>query len=99
VLGLAMPLFFGVVVFTPSTAGYSASVVASGRCPACRGELPPGRKACSGRCRAFLSRQRQAEARQARDRQLRALLRAALNLLEKGGSDWTLGRSSLSYSD
>jgi hypothetical protein len=38
-------------------------------------------RACSARCRVALSRQRQEEARRARDAKLRALLEAALRRL------------------
>lgn len=44
-------------------------------CPVCRGPMPEGRKsACSGRCRARLSRQRKAQAREERDHQLQRLV-------------------------
>ena len=45
--------------------------------------LRPRQRVCSGRCRAELSRRRQAGARQARDEQVRALLLAALALMGK----------------
>ena len=48
-------------------------------CPICDKPLRPRQRVCSGRCRAELSRQ--AEARQARDEQVRALLLAALALM------------------
>ena len=45
------------------SAAARAPVVGSSRpCPGCGGILPEGRKACSGKCRAALSRQRRAEA-------------------------------------
>jgi len=53
------------------------------RCPVCGNSLRPRQRVCSGRCRAELSRRRQAEARQARDEQVRALLLAALALMGK----------------
>jgi predicted nucleic acid-binding Zn ribbon protein len=55
------------------------------RCPVCGNSLRPRQRVCSGRCRAELSRRRQAEARQARDEQVRALLLAALALMGKDG--------------
>jgi predicted nucleic acid-binding Zn ribbon protein len=57
---------------------------ADGRlCPVCDKPLRTRQRVCSGRCRAELSRRRQAEARQARDEQVRALLLAALALMGK----------------
>ena len=53
------------------------------RCPICGEPLKPRQRVCSGRCRAELSRRRQAQARQARDEQVRALLLAALALMGK----------------
>jgi len=64
-------------------AGYTASVVASGRCPACQGELPPGRKACSGKCRALLSRERRAESYRRREQGLEA----RVQVLEKANRE------------
>ncbi len=52
-------------------------------CPVCGEPLKPRQRVCSGRCRAELSRRRQAQARQARDEQVRALLLAALALVGK----------------
>ncbi len=52
-------------------------------CPICDKPLRPRQQVCSGRCRAELSRRRQAQARQARDEQVRALLLAALALMGK----------------
>ena len=53
---------------------------------------PRGKRACSGKCRAVLSRRRKDEARQTRDREIRGLLVQAERLLapartrlEKGG--------------
>src|SRR5712691_760802 len=56
------------------------------RCPVCSDLLRPRQRVCSGRCRAELSRRRQAEARQARDQEVRALLLSALALIGKGGA-------------
>jgi predicted nucleic acid-binding Zn ribbon protein len=53
------------------------------RCPICGEPLKPRQRVCSGRCRAELSRRRSAEARQARDEQVRVLLLAALTLMAK----------------
>src|SRR4029450_5774491 len=50
-------------------------------CPACGKALTPRQRACSGRCRAALSRRRQDRAREARDQELRQLLKAALRML------------------
>jgi predicted nucleic acid-binding Zn ribbon protein len=55
------------------------------RCPICGRLLRARQRVCSGRCRAELSRRRQAEARQARDQAVRALLLAALDLIGKDG--------------
>jgi len=55
------------------------------QCPVCGTTLRPRQQACSGRCRAERSRRRQAEARQARDEAVRALLLAALHLVGKDG--------------
>jgi len=54
-------------------------------CPVCGESLKPRQRVCSGRCRAELSRRRQAQARQARDQQIRELLVAALDMLAKDG--------------
>jgi len=53
------------------------------RCPVCSELLTPRQRVCSGRCRAELSRRRQANVRQARDQAVRALLIAALDLIDK----------------
>jgi len=53
-------------------------------CPACgRALRGRPRKACSGKCRAAISRRRQAQAQAAREEDLRAQLQAALDLLNK----------------
>jgi predicted nucleic acid-binding Zn ribbon protein len=54
-------------------------------CTVCGNPLRPRQQVCSGRCRAELTRRRQAEARQARDQEVRALLLAALDLIGKDG--------------
>jgi predicted nucleic acid-binding Zn ribbon protein len=57
-----------------------------GSCPVC-GVLLTGRKdqeTCSPRCRAKRHRERQAEARAARDAEIRRLLEAALRLVDGG---------------
>lgn len=51
------------------------------RCPVCDNPLRARQQVCSGRCRAELSRRRKADARQARDEQVRAFLLAALALM------------------
>ena len=70
----------------PPAAAARAPVAATVRpCPACGKALTSGQNtACSGKCRAELSRRRRAENRQQRDQALRALLEAALNRLEDG---------------
>ena len=72
----------------PETA--RAPVVASprGTCEACRAPMAArkGKRACSGKCRARLSRREQDAARRRRDQEIRALLEAALRTLEKGPS-------------
>jgi len=55
------------------------------RCPICGEPLRPRQRVCSGRCRAELSRRRQAQLRHARDQQIRELLVAALALMGKDG--------------
>ena len=55
------------------------------RCPICDHPLRARQRVCSGRCRAELSRRRQAAVRQARDQAVRALLLAALDLIGKDG--------------
>jgi predicted nucleic acid-binding Zn ribbon protein len=52
-------------------------------CPICGEPLRPRQRVCSSRCRAELSRRRQAEARRTRDEQVRVLLFAALALMGK----------------
>jgi len=53
-------------------------------CAVCSGPVPAGRReACSGRCRAVLSRERRQARRHHRDEELLALLRRALRLLEE----------------
>jgi predicted nucleic acid-binding Zn ribbon protein len=51
-------------------------------CPACGKPLTRRQRACSGRCRAILSRRRYDRAREAGDQKLRQLLKAALRMLE-----------------
>jgi len=66
----------------PERAGLSATVVPS--CPSCGGPLPPGRRICSARCLASLSRSRRAEPQTARDAEVRRLLEGALRVLDGG---------------
>ena len=51
-------------------------------CPVCKGPMT-GRKisACSGKCRAALSRKRKAEALEERERRVQRLLQEAVRLL------------------
>jgi hypothetical protein len=61
-------------------------VVGSRRCPVCQEVDLTGRQtACSASCRRERTRQRETAARQARDREIRALLETALRKLEEGG--------------
>jgi hypothetical protein len=60
-------------------------VIGSGRCSVCEVvELRGRQTVCSAACRRERSRRREAERRQARDREIAALLEAALRKLEKG---------------
>ena len=53
-------------------------------CIACQSPLSARqRTACSGKCRAVLSRRHRAQGREARDQEIRALLEAALRKLEE----------------
>ena len=53
-------------------------------CRGCGGPLVGRQRvACSSRCRATVSRQREAETRRARDTAIRSLLRAALERLRE----------------
>jgi predicted nucleic acid-binding Zn ribbon protein len=45
-----------------------------------------GKRACSAKCRAVLSRRRRDDDRAARDREVRTLLETALRTLGKGAS-------------
>jgi predicted nucleic acid-binding Zn ribbon protein len=69
---------------------YVSPVVASPRaaCEACRAPMAArtGKRACSGKCRAVLSRRRREDVHDARDQEIRALLAAALTKLGKGAS-------------
>jgi predicted nucleic acid-binding Zn ribbon protein len=62
-----------------------APVIASPRasCEACGARMAErkGKRACSGKCRAVLSRRRRDDVRDGRDREVRALLEAALRTL------------------
>jgi hypothetical protein len=61
-------------------------VIGSRRCPVCQEVDLTGRQtACSASCRRERTRQRETAARQARDREIRALLEAALEKLQEGG--------------
>jgi predicted nucleic acid-binding Zn ribbon protein len=56
------------------------------RCPVCQAVDLTGRQTvCSTRCRRARTRQRERAARQARDREIRALLEMALRKVEEGG--------------
>jgi len=59
-------------------------VLASRTCPVCStAPIHARQEVCSGKCRAARSRQRKAEARRARDGEIRALLEAALEKLQE----------------
>jgi len=58
-----------------------------GACPGCGGPLKGRQKTCSGKCRAAVSRRKQAAAQAERERQIRELLQAALLLLDPGEED------------
>jgi predicted nucleic acid-binding Zn ribbon protein len=59
-------------------------VLASRTCPVCLKTPLTGRQeVCSGKCRVARSRQRKAEARRARDVEIRGLLEAALEKLRE----------------
>ena len=56
------------------------------RCPVCQTVDLTGRQTvCSARCRRTRFRQRETAARQAREQEIRALLKMALRTLEEGG--------------
>ncbi len=57
-------------------------------CPVCKGPMAEQKEsACSGRCRAALSRRMRAEAQEERERRMQALLRETLRLLKHEGED------------
>jgi hypothetical protein len=66
----------------------SEAVVGSSQCSSCGAEVGPERKGvcCPARVGTAQHRRRQNEAREARDRETRALLEAALRKLEEGSS-------------
>ncbi len=58
------------------------------RCPVCKGPMAEQKEsACSGRCRAALSRRKKAQAQEERERRMQALLRETLRLLKHEGED------------
>jgi len=58
------------------------AMVGAAQCPVCQETPLQGRQTvCSAACRRTRSRQREADARDARDREVRALLEAALRKL------------------
>jgi len=62
-------------------------VIGSRRCPICQKVEPTGRQTVwSAACRRERTRQREKAAREARHREIRALLEAALEKLQEGGS-------------
>ena len=66
----------------PARALSSGTLVDSAACPVCEKPLIGRQEFCSGRCRATRSREKKAAQRADRDRRLRELLEAALELLE-----------------
>jgi len=66
-------------------AGYAGSVLGSAEatCPGCGGPMAPGRKACSGKCRAALSRLKKVKALSARDDRIRASLEAIVRVAQE----------------
>ena len=57
-------------------------------CPVCKGPMAEQKEsACSGRCRAALSRRKKAQAQEERERRMQALLRETLRLLKHEGED------------
>jgi len=68
----------------PCSASPGAVVASSGTCPICGTPLTGRQKACSGKCRAALSRRRKAEGQAHRDRRVRELLERALGELGEG---------------
>ncbi len=61
----------------------AAMVGSSARCPVCQGPLPEGRKTCSGRCRAALSRRQREEVEAQRDREISAMIGHAETLYQR----------------
>jgi predicted nucleic acid-binding Zn ribbon protein len=64
----------------------AARALVVGSCPACGGSLTSRQTACSGRCRAAISRRRQEQVRRDRDARVASLLLEAVRLLERGGT-------------
>ncbi len=57
-------------------------------CPVCKGPMTGRQKsACSGRCRAALSRRKKAQAQEERERRIQGLLEEAVRLMAGGGED------------
>jgi len=69
------------------TCGLRRAMLGSAQCPCCGGELPGGRKVCSGKCRATLSRRRRKDAQRTRNEEIRALLDTALKKLKEGAHE------------
>jgi predicted nucleic acid-binding Zn ribbon protein len=66
------------------TYAYPPAMLASPRSPVCRtAPIHARQEVCSLRCRVARSRQRKAEARRARDAEIRALLEAAVEKLRE----------------
>ncbi len=56
------------------------------RCPVCKGPMAEQKEsACSGRCRAALSRKKKAQAQEERERRIQGLLKETRRLLEGEG--------------
>jgi predicted nucleic acid-binding Zn ribbon protein len=65
----------------PARAGYAPPGVP---CPICRQPLPAGRRVCSAKCRAVLSRRRRVEVQAVRDAEIRRHAEAIIGLLDEG---------------
>ncbi|MBI4560549.1 MAG: DUF2116 family Zn-ribbon domain-containing protein [Candidatus Rokubacteria bacterium] len=65
----------------PCSAAHGGVVASPGACPVCGKPLTGRQQACSGKCRAILSRQQRAEKLAARDRRIQGRLKAALDLV------------------
>jgi predicted nucleic acid-binding Zn ribbon protein len=72
---------------TARAPGGGCMLPSPGRCPGCAGPLKGRQRACSGRCRAALSRQKLAETVRTRDERLRELVRLLAREVGLGAED------------